>query len=226
MRTSALTGITVAATALGLLLSGCNSDSKPAAAPHTSAKLAKPAAPDGPHPTIADYLRDHKITEAHVHRGDPGTPKVELPTFKGWKSAGDDTPDWAYDALIPSGSGDPKDQGYTPSVTALLAKLTGTVNPEALLEAAPGELQNLPEFKAPGPGSATTMGNYPAYQIAGTWVSDGKTKFVAQRTVIIPAGDTTYVLQLNSDGLADQAAAVQAATAAVGQQTKITLPKP
>jgi hypothetical protein len=228
MRTSALTGIAASAAALALVLAGCGSQTAPATsspqpAP-TSAKLAKPVQNDGPNPTVADYLRDHKITEDQVHRGDAGAPKIDLPTPQGWKSAGDDTPDWAYDSIVYSGSTVGKDSDYTPSIIALLSKLTGPVDAKALLAVAPGELQNLPGFKATGPGTATTLGAYPAYQSAGTWTADGKTKFVAQQTVVIPAkGGATYVLQLNSDGMADQSALVQAATVLVDQQTKVTL---
>jgi hypothetical protein len=234
MRTSALTGIAASATALALVLSGCGSNtektttsatSTTASAP-TSGKLAKPVRNDGPNPTIADYIRDHKLTEDQVHRGDTGAPKIDLPTPDGWKAAGDDNPQWAYDSIIYSGPAvakDTDDADDTPSIIALLSKLTGNIDPKALLAAAPGELQNLPGFMASGPGTATTLGSYPAYQAAGTWTSDGKTKFVAQKTVVIPAKDATYVLQLNSDGAADQSALVQAATVLVGQQTKVTL---
>lgn len=227
MRTSALTGIAASAAALALVLAGCGSQTGPAtsspkAAP-ASITLAKPVQNDGPHPTVADYLRDHKITEDQVHRGDAGAPKIDLPTPQGWKSAGDDNPDWAYDSIIYSGPTVGQDGDYPPSIIALLSKLTGPVDAKALLAVAPGELQNLPGFKATGPGTATTLGAYPAYQSAGTWTADGKTKFVAQQTVVIPAKGTTYVLQLNSDGMADQSALVQAATVLVDQQTKVTL---
>jgi hypothetical protein len=232
MRTSAFAGIAASATALALALSGCGSDtqktdtattsSSAVSTAPTSGKVAKPVQNDGPNPTIADYIRDHKLTESQVHRGDAGTPKVDLPTPDGWKAAGDDNPMWAYDSIIYSGPANGKDTDYTPSIVALLSKLNGTVDPKALLAAAPGELQNLPGFKASGLGTATTLGTYPAYQLAGTWTADGKTKFVAQKTVVIPAKDATYVLQLNSDGTADQTALVEAATVLVGQQTKVT----
>lgn len=222
-----MTGIAASAAALALVLAGCGSQTAPATsspqAASTSAKLAKPVQNDGPNPTVADYLRDHKITEDQVHRGDTGAPKIDLPTPQGWKSAGDDNPDWAYDSIVYSGPTVGKDSDYTPSIIALLSKLTGPVDAKALLAVAPGELQNLPGFKATGPGTATTLGAYPAYQSAGTWTADGKTKFVAQQTVVIPAKGATYVLQLNSDGMADQSALVQAATVLVDQQTKVTL---
>ena len=52
----------------------------------------------------------------------------------------------------------------------------------------------------------------PAYQLGGTWTQDGQTKIVAQKTVVIPGSDGLYVLQLNADGLEDQADIIGAAT--------------
>ena len=210
MRTSVLAG----AAAVALLLSGCGSG-----AATTTAKPAKLVPADGPHPTIADYIRTNKITEDQIHHGDSGKPKIELPSVDGWKSTGDDNPQWAYDSIIPTGSAD----GYTPSVTVLLSKLTGAVDTKALLAAAPGELQNLPDFTATRPGTANTLNGFPGYQLAGTWRSDGKTKYVAQQTVVFPANGATYVVQLNTDGPTDQAASLDVVTSAVDQQTKITL---
>lgn len=209
MRTSVLAGVI----AMALLSSGCGAE------PSTNAKPAKLTPADGPHPTIADYIRANKITEDQIHHGDSGKPKIELPSIDGWKSTGDDNPQWAYDSIIPTGSA----AGYPPSIAVLLSKLTGAVDAQALLAAAPGELQNLPDFTASAPGTAGSLGGFPAYQIAGTWRSDGKTKYVAQKTVVFPANGATYVVQLNTDGPADQATTLDAVTAAVDRQTKITM---
>lgn len=231
MRTSAITGLVAAATALSVVLAGCDSgkdasaasDNPTSAAPTTAAAGADAAsskATDGPNPTIASYIKDHKITEQQVHRTDNGEPKVDLPKPDGWKATGDDNPPWAYDSIIYNGPVAPAN--YAPSVIALLSKLTGDVDAKALMATAPGEIQNLPGFTPSGPGTETKVRNYPAYRIAGTWVSDGKTKFVAQQTVIFPSGGATYVLQLNSDGAVDQTPIIQAATDTVAQQVKIT----
>jgi hypothetical protein len=40
--------------------------------------------------------------------------------------------------------------------------------------------------------------------VGGTWIQDGQTKIVAQRTVVIPGSDSLYVLQLNADCLENQ----------------------
>ncbi|GCA98066.1 LpqN/LpqT family lipoprotein [Mycolicibacterium sp. NCC-Tsukiji] len=227
MRTSAITGLVAAATALSVVLAGCDSGKDASAssdnvtsAAATAADAGNNNATDGPNPTIASYIKEHKITEQQVHRTDPGEPKVDLPKPDGWRASGDDNPPWAYDSIIYTGPVDAAN--YAPSVIALLSKLTGDVDAKALMATAPGEIQNLPGFTPSGPGTETKVRNYPAYRIAGTWVSDGKTKFVAQQTVIFPSGGATYVLQLNSDGAADQTPIIQAATDVVAQQVKIT----
>ena len=87
---------------------------------------------------------------------------------------------------------------------------------------APGELSNLPGWKAMNEGEASTLGEYPAFQLGGTWTQDGKTKIVAQKTVVIPGSDGLYVLQLNADGLEDQQELIGAATDLIDTDTKIT----
>ncbi|MUL44357.1 hypothetical protein FZI85_16645 [Mycobacterium sp. CBMA293] len=231
MRTSAITGLVAAATALSVVLAGCDSakgktesSATPSSGAPTTAKAASDAgsdkAADGPNPTIASYIKGHKITEQQVHRTDNGEPKVDLPKPDGWRAGGDDNPPWAYDSIIYTGPVDSKD--YAPSVVALLSKLVGNVDTKALMATAPGEIQNLAGFTASGPGTATTVRNYPAYRISGTWMSDGKPKFVAQETVIFPSDGATYVLQLNSDGSVNQTSIIQAATDAVAKQVTIT----
>ncbi|TXH27375.1 MAG: hypothetical protein E6R06_04115 [Mycobacterium sp.] len=227
MRTSAITGLVAAATALSVVLAGCDSGKDASAssdnvtsAAATAADAGNNNATDGPNPTIASYIKEHKITEQQVHRTDPGEPKVDLPKPDGWRASGDDNPPWAYDSIIYTGPVDAAN--YAPSVIALLSKLTGDVDAKALMATAPGEIQNLPGFTPSGPGTETKVRDYPAYRIAGTWVSDGKTKFVAQQTVIFPSDGATYVLQLNADGAADQTPIIQAATDVVAQQVKIT----
>ena len=42
---------------------------------------------------------------------------------EGWEDAGADTPEWAYGAIVYTG---PEAAEYTPSIVALVSKLTGT----------------------------------------------------------------------------------------------------
>ena len=237
MRPTAISGVAVAA-ALAIVLSGCGSSTTTApststSAPNsssatTSAKAAPSSTPKvapreedktGPNPTIASYIQQNNIQETPVKKGDPGSPTIDLPVPDGWEPAGSDTPDWAYGAIVYKG---PEGQEYTPSVVALLSKLTGNVDPQKIIDLAPGELQNLPGWKAMNQGEVSSLGEYPAYQLGGTWTQDGQTKIVAQKTVVIPGTDGLYVLQLNADGLEDQGDIVGAATTAIDDQTKIT----
>jgi Probable lipoprotein LpqN len=228
MRMTALVGgVAVAALALSFGLSSCSSSSRNTqSSATTTASTAKPRAKvaprtqnaPGPGPTIATYIQDNGIVETPVNRGDPGAPTVNMPIPGGWADAGQDTPDWAYSAIIFTGAeaGD-----YTPSIVALLSKLTGNVDQQKVLALAPAELNNLPGFKPMGAGSASTLSGFPAYQLGGTWVQDGQTKLVAQKTVVIPGKDGVYVLQLNADGLQDQLGTVSPATTTVDDQTTI-----
>ncbi|TQK29019.1 LpqN/LpqT family lipoprotein [Arthrobacter sp. SLBN-53] len=227
MRTSALTGVAALATALGVLLSGCGStkavDGTPVAAPSASGRTSAPAQPDegtpGSYETIASYISQNGIQETPVKAGDPGAPTIDLPYPQGWEDAGPETPDWAYGATVYRG---PEAAEYTPSIVALISKLSGDVDPAKIIELAPGELQNLPGYEAITDGTTSQLSGFDAYQLAGTWDQDGLRKFVAQKTVVIPGGDGLYVLQLNADGLADQADILSAATDVIDAETVIT----
>ena len=242
MKTSAIAGVAALATTLGVILSGCGSDTKTtegAAKSSTSAessqastsesapKTTKPkVAPrddvtgaTGPNETIASYIQANGIQETPVRRGDPGSPTIDLPFPEGWQDAGADTPEWAYGAIVYTG---PEAAEYTPSIVALVSKLTGNVDPQRVIDLAGGELQNLPEYSGWNEGAVSTLGEYPAFQLGGTWVQDGLTKIVAQKTVVIPGADGLYVLQLNADGTEDQADIVSSATDAIDSETTIT----
>ncbi len=102
------------------------------------------------------------------------------------------------------------------------SKRTGNVDPAKILEYAPGEIQNLPEFDGPDTGKPGTLGGFDATQIGGMYVRDGVTRMIAQKTVVIPGQDGLYVLQLNADGTEDQAMPLMDATAAIDEETTIT----
>jgi hypothetical protein len=238
MRLPAITGVAAVATALALVLSGCGSDTKTEpgtatkgskdtnessttkAAPSTAKVAPRDEDAAGPNPTIASYIAENNIQETPVKRGDPGSPSIDLPLPPGgWEPAGDNTPEWAYGAIIYTG---PEAAEYSPSIVALVSKLTGNVDPQKILDVAPGELANLPGWKAMNEGETSTLGDYPAFQLGGTWVQHGQTKIVAQKTVVIPGADGLYVLQLNADGLESQAEIIGAATNVIDEQTTIT----
>lgn len=235
MRLTAISGAAAMAAALALVLSGCGSDTKTepsttSAKTSTSTTTSAKAAPTkakvaprdedaaGPNPTIATYIAENNIQETQVNRGDPGSPTIDLPVPPGWEPAGEDTPEWAYGAIVYTG---PESAEYSPSIVAMVSKLTGNVEPQAIIDLAAGELQNLEGWSASNEGENSTLSDYPAYQLGGTWVQEGQTKTVAQKTVVIPGPDGLYVLQLNADGLENQGEIVGEATNVIDEQTTI-----
>ena len=141
--------VAVAAIAVGIALSGCGSDTKSEPTPSKqtsteSSATASKAAPTtsaqaaGPNKTIVDYIKENSITETPVHRGDPGSPTINLPFPPGWEDAGNRTPEWAYLAML---SSDPAVAQDPPTIIALVSKLTGNVDPAKILEFAPGRDQ-------------------------------------------------------------------------------------
>lgn len=190
-----------------------------AAAPSRERIAPRQESAPGPATTIADYIAENDIRETPVFRGDPGAPTIDLPFPEGWQDAGADTPEWAYGAIYYSGPGA---EEYTPSIVALLSRLTGDVDPDAIIEYAAGELTNLPGWEPLSRGRTSTLSGFPAYQLGGTWVQDGVTKVVAQKTAVIPGADGLYVLQLNADGLESQLDIIGPATDIIDDQTVIT----
>jgi hypothetical protein len=114
---------------------------------------------------------------------------------------------------------DPNDP---PTIMVLLSKLTGDVNPGKILESAPNELKNLPEYKSAADPNSSKLSGFDAVQLAGLYTRDGKQRTIAQKTVVIPATDAVYVLQINADALKSDAAALMLATDVIDKQTKIT----
>ncbi|KUI40986.1 hypothetical protein AU198_16060 [Mycobacterium sp. GA-1199] len=169
--------------------------------------------------TIVDYIRENDITETPIKRGDPGSPTIDLPFPPGWSDAGPRTPEWAYGAIV---SDDPAMAEDPPTIIALVSKLTGNVDPPKILEFAPNEIKNLPGYDGAQEGSPSTLSDFKAVQIGGTYTKDGVLRAIAQKTVVIPGQDGLYVLQLNADGREDQMTALMEATSVIDEQTKIT----
>jgi Probable lipoprotein LpqN len=221
--------IAVAAIAVGIGLSGCGSDTKsePTTSKETSATsetTTSKAAPStsaqaGANKTIVDYIKENGIVETPVHRGDAGSPTIDLPFPPGWEDAGNRTPEWAYAAILAT---DPAFAQDPPTIIALVSKLAGNVDPAKILEFAPGEIKNLPGYEGSQEGSPSTLGGFDATQIGGTYVKNGVKRAIAQKTVVIPGQDGLYVLQLNADGTEDQMGALMDATSVIDEQTTIT----
>jgi hypothetical protein len=219
-------GIAIVAVAVGLGLSGCGSnDKKVEATSSSSTSSSASAAPQSqeaakPNATIPDYIKQNGITETPVKRGDPGSPEINLPFPPGWEDMGPETPQWAWGGI--KFTGDPAMAASPPTILALLSKLQGNVDPAKILEFAPGEMRNLPGYEGDGVGSASKLGGFDAWQVGGTYVKNGAKHAVAQKTVVIPASDGLFVLQLNADGTEDQMGVLMDATNVIDEQTTIT----
>lgn len=212
---SASSESTSAAAASTTTESASTTSSKNKLAPATT---TAPAA--GPNYTIADYIADEGIVETPIYPGDPGAPQIVLPFPDGWEDAGDQTPEWAYGAIIYTG---PESADYTPSMIAIVSKLEGNVDPQKLIDYAAGEVQNLPGYAPVGEGTTSTLAGFPAYQISGTYTGeDGMELVSAQKTAVIPGSDGLYILQINVDGTSDQLDLLASATETVDNDTTIT----
>lgn len=236
MRASALTGVAAAMTALAVVISGCGSDTRTATETSSKTETSKadkatatskkpkvtktseaPAA--GPNPTIATYIQENNIQEVGIKMGDPTAPAVNLPIPPDWMplTTQDGAPEWAYGMIV---NNLPQYQADPPNVVAIMSKLVGNVDPDQIIALAPGELQNLPDYDG-GTGEQSTLAEYPAVVLGGTYTRDGATRFIAQKTVLIPAPDGQYVLQLNVDGPEDARDVLNAATEAIDKDTTI-----
>lgn len=230
MRTSALTGVAAAVTTLAVVLSGCGSDTKTAtssssesssssSATTTPKASATPGEAAAKQPTIADYIAENKIQETGIKMGDPNAPAVNLPVPDGWQILPpEQAPEYAYGAIVYSG---PEFKTDPPNIVALMSKLDGDVDPQKIIDLAPGELNNLPDYKPGNEGETSTLGDYPAYVLGGTYTRDGTTRFIAQKTVVIPAAEGLYVLQLNVDGPDAAGEVLASATEKIDSDTTI-----
>lgn len=186
---------------------------------HGGAERPGEARPEGA--TLNQYIVDNKIAEVPFKKGDAGAPTVDFPFPPGWRAAGDLTPDWAYGAIIYDNAVDPNDP---PFMYAIGSKLTGEVDPQKILELAPGQLNELPDFKAFGEPERSKLSGFDAIDYVGTYVLDGKTRSVGQQTIVIPGKDSLFVLQLNGEAPEGQEQVVIDAADLIRDQTKITLP--
>ena len=217
-------GIAIMAVIVGLALAGCGSDEKKdeaSASEKATSSSAGPSTTKAPYAqTIPEYIKQNGITETPVKRGDPGSPDIILPFPPGWEDLGPASPAWAWGGM--KFTGDPAMAQNPPTIIALLSKLQGNVDPTKILEFAPGEMKNLPGYEGDGVGSASKLGGFDAWQIGGTYMKAGAKHAVAQKTVVIPAADGVFVMQLNADGTEDQMGVLMDATNIIDEQTTIT----
>ncbi len=228
--------ITVIATAgvavvLGVTLVGCGSKtgsgtSATNSATSTSTSATATAAPStsaapARNKTINEYITENNIAETPIKPGDPGTPDFDFPFPPGWSPAGDKKPDWAYGAILYDKPADPNDP---PFMYAIAVKLAGNVDATKVLELAPGQLDDLPDFAPLGPPNKSSLSGFDAVQYAGTYTKDGKKHIAAQKTVVIPGKDGLFALQLNADAPDGQQDVIIDAVNVIDGQTVITPP--
>ena len=117
----------------------------------------------------------------------------------------------------------PADPSDPPTISALVAKLDGNADPPKIIQYAPGEVQNLPAAQVAGDGTASALSGFQAWQISGTYIKGGKTRFVGQTTAVIPGQGALFVRQLNADALASDQGPLTDAMNIVDDQTTIAV---
>ena len=229
---AAVATVGLATVSVSLLLAGCSSGTKTEKT-ETASTSASVVASSSPAPasstapaagaamTINQYITTNNIAETPFKRDQPGTPKIEFPFPPDWSLAGDKTPDWAYGAIIYDKPVDPNDPPY---MYAIASKLTGNVDAAKILEYAPNQLMALPDYKVVTEPTKTSLGGFDAVQSAGTYSKDGQQRIAAQKTVVIPAKDGLFVLQINADAIDGQQGVVIDAANLIDEKTKITPP--
>ena len=188
-------------------------------ADHSTSSSPTSVADSASQQTIKQYIKENQITSVPVRMGDPGAPNIVIALPQGWSDLGMDTPKWAYGAVQLDTAPDPNDP---PTIMVLLSRLTGDVDPAKILESAPNELKNLPEYKSAADANSGKLSGFDAVQLAGLYTRDGTQRTIAQKTVVIPATDAVYVLQINADALKTDAIDLMQATDVIDKQTKIT----
>ena len=128
------------AVAAGVVLAGCSSatDTKATDTSTTSTEQSTTTQASGP-TNIREYIDSNGIKETVIRRGEPG-PEIDLPVPAGWEIK-NDVKAAPYGAIVYTKPAIPTNP---PRILAILSKLTGDVDPQKILELAPGELQQTP----------------------------------------------------------------------------------
>jgi tetratricopeptide (TPR) repeat protein len=183
-------------------------------APSTSTQASDP------NETIADYIKKSNIQETTIAPGAPGAPKIDLPVPEGWTRMPDGA-DAPYFGIVFNTPTNPDD---SPKMIATVAKLTGNVDTDKLLAAAPDEVTNLPGYAGYKGDDAKrgTLGGFPASRFSRSYTKNGVPRLFFQNTVAVEGKDGTYLLQLKAEGPEADAPALSAAELVIVQKTMIT----
>ncbi|MGI9125417.1 MAG: LpqN/LpqT family lipoprotein [Mycobacterium sp.] len=199
---------------------GKSSQSQTSKAPG-STQASVTAAP-GLKPTLDDYIKQDNITQENLKPGVEGAPDIKIPTVPGWGDAGAKTPEYAYGALFAT---DPAYGMDPPRMVIVLSKLTGEVDKAKVLQYAPNEVFNLPQFSGGNAGRPVNLAGFDAVEAGGTFVRNGQTRVIAQKSVVIPGKDALYVLTFNAEAPKDLAGVLSKETTAIDAEVKITAPQ-
>lgn len=172
----------------------------------------------GPNKTIADYLAANGIVQIPARPGEANVPSIDIPVPAGWSDVGDETAPGIYREMVYDFATNPDD---APFVDIILSRIDGAADPVRILDFAPGELQNLPDYRPVSEPNASQLSGFEAVQLAGIYSKDGEARIIAQKTVVIPSAYGLFVLQMNADGPKGEAAVVQQVTAQIDERTKI-----
>ena len=173
----------------------------------------------GSNKTIADYFAANGITQTPVRAGEPGTPTITIPVPPGWSDAGPEIRPGAYAEFLYDDATNPDD---VPFVEVVLSRLDGAADPPQLLEYAPGELRNLPDYRPVSEPAAGNLSGFEAVAFGGLYTKNGEERLIAQKTVVIPSPNGLFVLQMNADAPKADAPALQLATVVIDEKAKIT----
>ena len=221
----ALVGLLAATAIVGARVIGSATNSSSAAGEKNASSQSAPAtgvdgaATPATAQTVADYLNVNGFSQAVVSPGRNGAPTIDLPTPAGWTTTQQNLPDRSYGGLRYTGPEANPD--FPPTIFAYLSRLGGAVDAARVLAVAPNELRALPEFDG-GDAVTGTLGGFQASETSGLATLVGATRFIAQKTVMIPTDHGLYMLQLNGYAMPDQRDIVDAAlreidaTAAIG----------
>ena len=103
-----------------------------------------------------------------------------------------------------------------------MSKLSGNVDPAKVLDYAPNEMKNMGGFTMAGEPVRLKISGFDAVQASGTYVKNDSKRTITQTTVVIPAKDGVFVLQMNADAPDGDQAVLADATKVLNDTTKIT----
>ncbi|WP_422745236.1 LpqN/LpqT family lipoprotein [Mycobacterium sp. WMMD1722] len=170
--------------------------------------------------TIKNFIQDNGLVETVLHPGDPGAPTVTMPLPPGWVDAGADTPQWAWSAMYLN---DPALLPDPPNIVTIVSKLTGPGDLGRVLFYAPGELKAKTAYRGTN-GTPLRVSGFDGIQMEGSFLreQDNSRRAIEQTTVVFPAPDGVYVMQINADSSEANANLLEQAMQTVNTQTVIT----